>query len=194
MRKDTQLRKNIYLAEYNSSFIMIKISLFIIAVFLLIQGYSQAPITRDIKSFGAKGDGKTNDHAAFVIAAAFFNQRGGNGKLLISRGIYIVGKQLLNQGEFTWQGQDVLHFTSVKNLIIEGVPGAVLKYSGAMKYGSFDPATSKYTAYAAVLRCAHLKNTTFKFTNATKGKGYYINDCCEAFNHDGGGNKTVYVN
>ena len=52
----------------------------------------------DIKDFGAKGDGQTNDHDAFVAAAAAINKQGG-GKLIISPGTYIVGKQFVyNQG------------------------------------------------------------------------------------------------
>ena len=54
---------------------------------------SQTYVTKSILEFGAKGDGKTNDHEAFVKAASFFTQRKGHGKLIIPRGIYIVGKQ-----------------------------------------------------------------------------------------------------
>ncbi|RYZ61233.1 MAG: hypothetical protein EOO14_05525 [Chitinophagaceae bacterium] len=64
---------------------------FLLSLFIFTStiGYSQAFITRDIKSFGAKGNGRTNDHEAFRKAAAFFNARGGNGKLVISKGTYI---------------------------------------------------------------------------------------------------------
>ncbi|WP_300598769.1 right-handed parallel beta-helix repeat-containing protein [Niabella sp.] len=105
---------------------------------------AQSVIIRDIKSFGARGDGRTNDHAAFQKAAAFFNERGGNGKLKISKGIYLVGNQIIDNGkneQFNWKGQDVLHFTNVRNFTIEGSSGAVLRYRDAMKYGSFDPAS-----------------------------------------------------
>ena len=60
--------------------------------------FAQNNITKTIQSFGAKGDGKTNDTEAFTKAAAFFNDRGGNGTLLISKGIYIVGKQIPGNG------------------------------------------------------------------------------------------------
>jgi len=59
---------------------------------------SQAYITKDIKSFGASGDGESNDQAAFEKAADYFNKRGGNGKLIISRGTYIVGEQAFTKG------------------------------------------------------------------------------------------------
>lgn len=106
----------------------------------------QKMVTRDIKSFGAKGDGRTNDHDAFKKAADFFNKREGYGKLIISKGVYVVGKQLItgsNGERFNWEGQDVLHFTGVRNLTIEGMPGAALRYTGGLKFGSFDPRTSR---------------------------------------------------
>lgn len=108
--------------------------------------FGQAIITRDIKSFGAKGDGKTNDHEAFQKAADFFNKRGGNGKLLISKGTYIVGKQIFNQNTSTkpvYEGYDVLSFKDIKNLTIQGRKGAVIKYMDSLRYGAFDPKTGK---------------------------------------------------
>ena len=115
---------------------------FIVAAVLIGFSLQAQTLTRDIRSFGAKGDGRTNDHAAFERAATYFNQRGGNGKLVIPKGVYLVGKQEKGS-EFTWHGRDVLHFTNVRNMTIEGAPGSVLRYSGIMKFGSFDPATGK---------------------------------------------------
>lgn len=126
----------------------------------------QNPVVRDIKSFGAKGDGKTNDHEAFQRAAAFFNQRGGYGKLVISKGIYIVGKQIHNQDIKTrnlFTGQDLLHFTKVKHLSIEGVNQPLIQYKDSLRFGSFVPATGEpyknsgnffKPDYAAVIRNA----------------------------------------
>ncbi|MFV0605189.1 MAG: right-handed parallel beta-helix repeat-containing protein [Niabella sp.] len=125
---------------------MLKNILFLLVTFISYNAFSQTITTRDIKSFGAKGDGRSNDHEAFERAANYFNQRGGNGKLVISKGIYLVGKQVITGGrnsDFNWKGADVLHLTNVKNLTIQGSPGAVLRYSGTMKYGSFDPASGK---------------------------------------------------
>lgn len=101
-------------------------------------------VERDIKSFGAKGDGVTNDHDAFVRAAEFFNARGGNGKLIISKGVYIIGKQKFNRNATdkpVYEGNDLLNFKNVENLVITGVTGTVLKYESGLRYGSFDPAT-----------------------------------------------------
>lgn len=118
-------------------------------LFLLFFGNAvlgQSYITRDIKSFGAKGDGKTNDHEAFQRAAAFFNARGGNGKLVISKGTYIVGKQVFNRNTTSipvYQGSDVLGFEGIKNLTIIGQPGNKIKFKKGLFFGAFDPKTGK---------------------------------------------------
>ena len=106
--------------------------------------YGQANVAKDIKSFGAKGDGRTNDQAAFEKAAQFFNARGGNGKLIISKGTYLVGKQDVTKGAngaFYTQGRDVLHFVGVKNFTVSGTKGTSIIYTPGLKYGSFDPQT-----------------------------------------------------
>jgi hypothetical protein len=108
--------------------------------------FSQPFVTKDVKAFGAKGDGKTNDQAAFERAADFFNKRGGNGKLIISKGTYIVGKQVISKGtndRFGFQGEDVLHFSGIRNFAIQGVSGSRIRYEGGLKYGAFNPETGQ---------------------------------------------------
>jgi hypothetical protein len=107
---------------------------------------SQPGVTRDIKSFGAKGDGKTNDMAAFQKAADFFNKRGGNGKLIISKGTYIVGEQPFTGGQankYAYTGQNVLYLSNIKKFSIEGSRGARLKYINNMRIGTFSPKTGE---------------------------------------------------
>lgn len=106
--------------------------------------FAQSFITKDIKSFGAKGNGKTNDHAAFKKAEDYFNKRGGYGKLVISKGTYLVGDQKFTGGRSkkpAYDGEDILHFNNVKNLSIEGVSGAVITYKKGLRIGSFSPRT-----------------------------------------------------
>ena len=108
--------------------------------------FAQNNITKTIQSFGAKGDGKTNDTEAFTKAAAFFNDRGGNGTLLISKGIYIVGKQIPGNGDVNknaYTGVDILAFKNIQNLLIQGEKQTILKYTDKLKFGSFDPVTGK---------------------------------------------------
>lgn len=128
------------------SFSIIGILLLPVFLFLGTTANCQKTVTRDIKSFGAKGDGKTNDHAAFQKAAEFFNKRGGNGKLVISKGVYLVGQQIETKGvsgRFNWEGQDVMYFTKVNNFTIEGLSGSTVKYAPNLRFGSFNPQTGK---------------------------------------------------
>jgi hypothetical protein len=113
---------------------------------LLVAGRPQSYVVKNIQSFGAKADGKTNNQAAFKKAAEFFNNRGGNGKLVIPKGVYIVGNQVFTGGGLNkpaYLGDDVLHFTNVNNLNIQGAPGAILKYKNGMRLGAFSPQTGK---------------------------------------------------
>lgn len=106
---------------------------------------AQSVVTRDIRSFGARGDGKTNDQNAFEKAAEFFNKRGGNGKLVISKGVYVVGKQTFTSvaDKPLYEATDVLHFTNIANFVLEGKQGAVLKYRNDLRFGAFDPNTRR---------------------------------------------------
>lgn len=123
-----------------------KFSLLVLSFLFSIVSFGQSFITRDIKSFGAKGDGKTNDQVAFEKAAAFFNARKGNGKLVISKGNYVVGKQTFTAGKNgkpAYEGANVLFFTGVQNLTVQGTTGTKLKYINGLKYGAFNPETGK---------------------------------------------------
>ena len=105
---------------------------------------AQTLVTKNIRDFGAQADGTTNDTEAFLKAAAFFNQRGGNGKLVIPRGVYIVGKQLFSNGDITknaYAGVHILDFKNIAHMVIEGDDGTILKYADKLKLGSFDPVT-----------------------------------------------------
>ncbi len=102
--------------------------------------------------FGAAGDGSRNDFEAFKEAVAFFNERHGQGTLIIPPGTYIVGKQLdygvllpiayraLADGEllnpYYKLGLPVLHISGCKNFTIKG-EGAVLKFQNDMLLGGF---------------------------------------------------------
>jgi hypothetical protein len=106
----------------------------------------QAYIIKSVKDFGAKGNGKTNDTEAFQKAAAFFNNRGGQGKLLIPKGIYLIGRQVFSKGDKqknAYAGANILHFKQCKNLAIEGAAGAELTYTTGMRLGAFDPTSGK---------------------------------------------------
>ncbi len=117
-------------------------------VFFLIffSGYAQSFVVKNIGDFGAKGDGKTSDQKAFEKAADFFNRRGGNGRLVISKGTYVVGRQEFTggqKGKPAYYGRDVLRFSHVKNMEVVGKDGAVLRYADSLRFGAFDPTSGR---------------------------------------------------
>ncbi len=93
-----------------------------------------------IKSFGAKGDGKTNDHEAFKKAADYINEAKQHITLIIPYGTYIVGKQIPGK-EWLLEGQDVLQLKGCHNITIKGEmkKGKYprLRYSNGLYFGSF---------------------------------------------------------
>ncbi|WP_210516755.1 right-handed parallel beta-helix repeat-containing protein [Hymenobacter terricola] len=124
--------------------------LLLLSCFLLFSGlaHGQAatPVLRkDLRTdFGAVGDGKTNDHAAFERAADFFNKRAqtpagtGRAVLHIPKGVYLVGRQ-----DAAGLGADVLHLAGCHNLSVLGDDSATteIRYVNGLRYGAFDPAT-----------------------------------------------------
>jgi hypothetical protein len=148
----------------------------IILLFLLafqLPAFTQEYVVKDIKTFGAKGDGKTNDHDAFIKAAEFFNKRGGKGKLLIPAGTYIVGQQMFNRNSKSkpvYEGGNVLDLKSINDFTIEGQSGSILKYSKGLRFGAFDHTTGKPNL--------HGKKNFFTYSNAaTIGSAVSLIDC-----------------
>jgi hypothetical protein len=104
--------------------------------------YSQAIVTITLRQFGSVGNGRQNDHNAFLKAAQYINKRGGNVKLIIPRGIYLVGKQLRDTNQTNYFGVDLFTLTNCKNVTIVG-NGAIIRYSSKLYFGSFEPGTVK---------------------------------------------------
>jgi hypothetical protein len=111
------------------------------------QASSPAVLRKDLKQdFGARGDGKTNDQAAFAKAAAFFNQRAetpagaGPAVLAIPKGVYLVGQQ-----DAAGNTPDVLRLVNCRNLTIAGADSATteVRYIAGLRYGAFDPKTQR---------------------------------------------------
>ncbi|MCI1189448.1 right-handed parallel beta-helix repeat-containing protein [Hymenobacter sp. DH14] len=111
--------------------------------------YGQAPavLRKNLKTdFGAVGDGKTNDQAAFERAAEFFNKRAqtptgtGAAVLRIPKGVYLVGRQ-----DAANQGINVLQLSGCRNLTVTGDDSATteIRYADGMRYGSFEPVSKR---------------------------------------------------
>lgn len=97
----------------------------------------------NVRDFGAKGDGSTNDTVAFAATATAVNAAGG-GKIIIPPGTYIVGLQTfagVGGLGYSYNESDILKIQNcTKPVIIEGY-GAILKAANGLKFGSFDPVT-----------------------------------------------------
>lgn len=114
-------------------------------ILICAQAKAQRYVIKSIKEFGAKGDGHSNDQEAFRKASAYFNARKGNGKLLIPKAVYIIGRQKFTGRDstysFSYTGENSIDLKGCDNMIIEGKPGAVLKYDKGFRIGTFIPAT-----------------------------------------------------
>jgi hypothetical protein len=105
---------------------------------------SSALITKSIRFFGAKGDGRTNDHDAFKKAAAYFNKIGGNGKLIIPRGTYIVGRQIRSKTSSRYLIEDdIFYLKNCNNFSIEGTSQSRIFYVNNLRFGTFNPIDGK---------------------------------------------------
>lgn len=97
------------------------------------------------EDFGARGDGLTNDSAAFAELAKALSRHGG-GTIALRPTTYIVGMQRRvtapNAG-YAFAPAPLLHFRRLQGaLVIEG-NGARLRCSPGGRYGTFDPATGE---------------------------------------------------
>lgn len=91
--------------------------------------------------FGAVGDGRTDDTAAFQALSANVNARGKARIVLRPGATYIAGHQARN-GAFYLFGGYTLFLKDCSWVVIEG-NGATIKVPDGMKYGAFDARTGR---------------------------------------------------
>ena len=140
---------------------------------------AQIYITRSIKDFGAKGNGYTDDQDAFVKAASFFNNRKGYGKLVIPKGIYIIGRQRftgsdIEKKNIAYTGDNVLDLHDCHDLIIEGKPGAVLKHRDSLRIGAFSPATGEPFKHS--IKDINIKAEYIRYASSV-GNMIFVSNC-----------------
>ncbi len=109
------------------------------------------------ETYGARGDGATNDTDAFVAMTAAVQAAGGGTIELAPRRTYIVGKQRFLAGKPT-RGDiaaEVLSYLPSRIVWLRGLSGALtirgngarLRAADGLRYGTFDPATGHPNAH-----------------------------------------------
>lgn len=96
------------------------------------------------EDFGARGDGRTNDTAAFARMAQAVNRAGG-GRIVLRRTVYLVGEQRPGPpgGPFSFAPEPVLRLSRcARGVSIEG-NGATLRCAPGLRYGTFDRASGR---------------------------------------------------
>jgi hypothetical protein len=97
------------------------------------------------EAFGARGDGASNDTAAFSALAEAVNANGG-GTVELRRATYIVGAQLPairtgSQGSF--DPLKIMEFVGCRRALVIRGNGARLRCADGLRYGIFDPASGR---------------------------------------------------
>lgn len=106
------------------------------------------------EGFGARGDGTSDDTAAFRRLSAALQARGGGEVELRKGATYLVGSQAPSGGQYL-VGESILKAKGVERLVIR-MNGATLKFRPGLRFGSFDrrgaPLPAKLPFYDASAR------------------------------------------
>jgi hypothetical protein len=92
------------------------------------------------ETFGAVGDGKTNDTAAFAAMSHFVNQNGG-GTVVLRPTTYLVGaQQMLHQSIYSFSPSRIMEFSGCSESLAIIGNGARLRCADHLRYGTFSRA------------------------------------------------------
>lgn len=95
------------------------------------------------EAFGATGDGRTNDTAAFAALSSHVNRSGG-GVVVLRPVTYIVGRQRRQSTDGNeLRPSPILHFINCGAPVIIRGNGARLRAAAGLRFGSFDPHTGR---------------------------------------------------
>jgi len=100
------------------------------------------------EAYGAVGDGRTNDTAAFAAMSAAVNAAGG-GTIVLKATTYVVGAHVADStGAYAYGPAIIMTFDGcTKPLTITG-NGACLRCADGLRFGTFDPLTGAATQHA----------------------------------------------
>jgi hypothetical protein len=106
-----------------------------------------APVFRP-EDFGARGDGATNDSAAFAAMSDAVSRAGG-GIVELRRTTYLVGAQTARTtGPQSFAPGRLMEFTGCTRPLVVRGNGARLRSAPGLRYGTFDPRTGRATRRA----------------------------------------------
>lgn len=89
------------------------------------------------EQYGAKGDGVTDDTAAFIALSTAIGIMGAGMVRLRNGATYIVGKQTKGAGGYAYRGEDVLYGVGLSHFVVD-MNGATMKMKAGLKFGGFD--------------------------------------------------------
>ncbi|TXC74257.1 hypothetical protein FSZ31_06015 [Sphingorhabdus soli] len=100
--------------------------------------------------FGAKGDGKTNDTAAFAALSDAVEQRGG-GMIMLRKTTYIVGAQRPRPAGaktgYAYEPAPLIELRDLRGSLVIRGNGAKLQCAPGLRYGTFDRASGRKTSH-----------------------------------------------
>lgn len=97
--------------------------------------------------FGAVGDGKTNDTAAFSRMTAFVNRRGG-GTVRLRATTYIIGRQAEDRSKgYAFGPTGVMDFIGCTGPLTVQGNGATIRCAPGLRFGTFDLRTGQPTRH-----------------------------------------------
>ena len=132
------------------------------AVLAAAPAWAQEVLTPE--AFGAKGDGRTNDTAAFRRLSNAVARRGGT--IVLRRTTYLVGEQrpAIGSGEaFGYVPSPILSFLDLEGPLTIRGNGATLRCAPGLRYGSFDPRTGEPHRHAMPFIDATTKATPYAY-------------------------------
>jgi hypothetical protein len=99
------------------------------------------------EDFGARGDGATNDSAAFAAMSAAVNRAGG-GTVELRRTTYLVAAQTRRaSGPLSFAPEPLMEFTGCTRPLVVRGNGARLRAAPGLRYGTFDRRTGRPTRH-----------------------------------------------
>jgi len=95
------------------------------------------------EDFGARGDGRSDDTAAFAALARALSQEGG-GTVALRAATYRVGRQRqAGAADYAWAPDALLRFDNLPGAIAIAGNGARLQAAPGLRYGTFDRRTGR---------------------------------------------------